>query len=98
MCTKWFTNGALPGYIKASAADAIPVPGLGGSLCGVLVGELGKHCTAAQIAHGGDYCSKTLMAGGCDDSFWLSATFAANAVKINPAGTPGNSPLCGMGK
>jgi hypothetical protein len=35
----------------------------------------------------GDYCSTTQSPGGCNDSVWLSATFAANAVKIYESNT-----------
>jgi hypothetical protein len=38
----------------------------------------------------GNYCSSPPGPGGCDDSFWLAATFAASAVNINSGtGMPG---------
>ena len=36
-----------------------------------------------KIIAKGDYCSTSNKPGDCQDSFWLSATFAAAAVKIN---------------
>jgi hypothetical protein len=87
-CPQWFTNGSLTGFMSGKAANAVPVPGLGGTLCGILcpTAGLGSTCTAAEETSCGDYCSTTHMPGGCNDSFWLSATFAANAAKINPTG------------
>jgi hypothetical protein len=85
-CPKWFTNGALAGYITLAQADKVPIAALGGeSLCSLLVGTT---CTPADYTTKGDYCSTPAPAGGgsCKDSFWLSATFAANAVKLNPTG------------
>lgn len=85
-CPKWFTNGALGGFITLANADKVPIIELGGeSLCSLLVGAT---CTPADYDTKGDYCSTPAPAGGgsCKDSFWLAATFAANAVKLNPTG------------
>ena len=92
-CPKWFTNGALAGYITLAEADKVCVSVLTESLCVLLTGSLGvacnvcggasdKCCGAADFMKG-DYCSTTHAAGGCNDSDWLAATFAANAVKIS---------------
>jgi hypothetical protein len=95
-CPKWFTNGALAGYITLAAADTVYVELLMGSLCTLLVGKAGAeaHCTATEMMTGGDYCSTSADGTGCNDSVWLAATFAANAVQV----APGGSPLCGAGK
>jgi hypothetical protein len=79
-CPKWFTNGSLAGYITLADAQNVFVAALGENLCALL--ETESTC----MPNMGDYCSTTGTAGGCKDSFWLSATFAANAVKINPTG------------
>jgi hypothetical protein len=79
-CPKWFTNGSLAGYITLADAKNVFVAALGEDLCALL--ETQSSCMMGM----GDYCSTTHSAGGCKDSFWLSATFAANAVKINPTG------------
>jgi hypothetical protein len=87
-CPKWYTAGAIGGFITLVDAQDIELP-LGASLCSVLVhGLSGTPCSSSDIAHGGDYCSATEKAGGCQDSRWLAATFAANAVKISDAGPP----------
>jgi hypothetical protein len=44
------------------------------------------HCSkdaSGKITAMGDYCSQSNSAGGCADSFWLAATIAASAAKIN---------------
>jgi hypothetical protein len=91
-CERWFTAGSLAGYITLDEADNVPVALLAGvSLCVVLTGSAmttdgGKNCSRdmnGNILAKGDYCSTTNSAGGCGDSFWLAATFAASAVKIN---------------
>jgi hypothetical protein len=85
-CPKWFTNGALGGYMTLMEANGVPVPTLGSTatLCGLLIGKAGDACTSADYTMG-DYCS---TGGSCTDSVWLSATFAANAVKINDSKAP----------
>jgi hypothetical protein len=86
-CPKWFTNGALAGYMTLADANQVPVPVLGktATLCGVLVESvgLGNACTASDL-NMGDYSSPD---GTPNDSVWLSATFAANAVKIHESTT-----------
>jgi hypothetical protein len=59
------------------------VPATGGVMCGATPCPACKRDASGKIAFQGDYCSTTKAAGGCADSFWLSATFAASAVKIN---------------
>jgi hypothetical protein len=81
-CPKWFTNGALAGYITLKDANTVDIMTVGGTLCGVLTQHIGSSCTSPSDFTMGDYCSTTQSPGGCNDSFWLSATFAANAVKI----------------
>jgi hypothetical protein len=98
-CERWFTAGSLGGYITLDEADNVPVATLGNiSLCVFLTGgssvvDGGKACArdmSGKIIARGDYCSTTQSAGGCGDSFWLAATFAASAVKINDGkGMPG---------
>ena len=34
----------------------------------------------------GDYCSLTATPGGCADSYWFAATFAASAVTVDQTG------------
>jgi len=97
-CAKWDTAATLGGYITLEEADQVTVTILNESLCVVLTGDPGatapagsnvKKCkrTNGKIdlppANQGDYCAATEQAGGCRDSFWLSATFAASAVNIN---------------
>jgi hypothetical protein len=86
-CPKWFNNGSLAGFITLEEANAVSLAGagVGGTLCGLLTVGAGKTCTPADYTMG-DYCS---TGGSCNDSAWLSATFAANAVKISGgAATP----------
>ncbi len=95
-CAKWKTAGSLGGYITIEAADLVPVDVLNESLC-VLLTQATKDPTTTppgrcprvdgKLTQKGDYCSTTKMAGGCQDSFWLAATFAASAVKINDGKT-----------
>jgi hypothetical protein len=94
-CPKWYTGGAFVGYMKLVDADAVILQ-TGESLCAILVQETAApvdggpvRCTPADLTKG-DYCSMG-DAGGCTDSVWLAATFAANAVKISPSG----SSFCG---
>ncbi|WP_394841558.1 hypothetical protein LZC95_31345 [Pendulispora brunnea] len=97
VCTKWKTAAALGGYITLEEADKVDVVDLTQSLCVVLTKAVGetddkgiKRCprgTDGKLnlsdAQKGDYCSNPKGAGGCRDSFWLTATFAASAVNIN---------------
>ena len=91
-CVRWTTAGSLGGYITLSEADQVLVPQLGESLCVLLTGGSSidtsnpneKTCKkdASGIIAKGDFCSTTQKAGGCQDAFWLAATFAASAAKI----------------
>jgi hypothetical protein len=89
-CERWHTAGALGGFITLSDADAVTLPQLGKSLCilltgGVSVDPTGTHCakdSSGKITATGDFCSTTDAPGGCADSYWFAATFAASAVKI----------------
>jgi hypothetical protein len=93
-CSKWLTDGALTGYITLEQADQVVVPILSRTLCvvlqdaeGVMPSDGGSIAQCARDASGhiagkGDYCSTTQRPGGCQDAFWLEATFAASAVKI----------------
>jgi hypothetical protein len=94
-CSKWLTDGTLTGYITLEQADQVDVLLLSRTLCvilenaaGVLPPDGGSISQCARDSSGhitgkGDYCSTTHSPGGCQDSFWLEATFAASAVKIN---------------
>jgi hypothetical protein len=93
-CSKWLTAGALGAYMTLEDADSVPLSILPSTLCVLLTGMHGTSpndagintCprnTDGSISAKGDYCSTTQSAGGCADSFWLSATFAASAVTIN---------------
>jgi hypothetical protein len=95
-CEKWHTAGALGGYITLEDADTVFVPQLNESLCALLTGDkdpMTEKCNrdGTAIKAKGDYCSTTKSAGGCMDSYWLTATFAAAAVKMKPASS---DPLC----
>ena len=101
-CVRWTTAGSLGGFITLDEADGVDVPQLAESLCVLLAPNATvdtsdpneKRCQKDGTGHvlaKGDFCSTTDSAGGCDDSFWLSATFAASAVKISA--TP-NQPAC----
>jgi hypothetical protein len=97
-CERWHTAGSLAGFITLEDADTVPLVDLGGeSLCALLTGATPdpntKKCprTGGKIVPQGDYCSTTLSAGGCADSFWLAATFAASAATINDGA---NVPQC----
>jgi hypothetical protein len=99
-CQKWKTAGSLGGFITLDEADNVPISLLGGkSLCIFLTGASGTdiapdglHCArdaSGKIILKGDYCSNPIGPGGCEDSYWLAATFAAAAVTINDgAGVP----------
>lgn len=86
ICTKWTTSGALGGYITLDEADSVKIRELNNkSLCSFLSGETELTCkrdASGAVLYKGDYCSKTSAPGGCQDSVWLAATFAASAVKI----------------
>jgi hypothetical protein len=88
-CPKWYTGGAIGGYITLADAQNIDVVLLQSTLCSVLVNgvESEGSCKASDMTKG-DYCSTTQKAGDCGDSFWLAATFAANAVSIADGGSP----------
>jgi hypothetical protein len=103
-CSKWRTDGSLGGYISIEESDKVMVQDLSATLCVLLTASSGmspgvpcgsqtcltcKKDASGNIAFKGDFCSQTMSPGGCGDSFWLSATFAASAVKINDGtGTP----------
>jgi hypothetical protein len=90
-CQRWHTAGSLGGYITLAEADGVFIQDLQKSLCvlltrGVSVDESQQHCakdSSGKIIVAGDYCSQPAGPGGCADSFWLAATFAASAAKIN---------------
>lgn len=86
LCPKWNTAGALGGFITLEQADAVKIRDLNNkSLCSFLSAGSGLVCdrdASGKIAFEGDYCSKDKAPGGCKDSVWLAATFAASAVKI----------------
>jgi hypothetical protein len=89
-CSKWRTAGALGGAITLEDADKVPLTILPETLCVLLTGgskqDGGQGCArdgSNNIVAKGDYCSTSNKPGDCQDSFWLSATFAAAAVVIN---------------
>jgi hypothetical protein len=94
-CPKWFNEGSLAGHVPLKDADVVGVPNLFTSLCHLLIGGDGEVCTNSLGAKYrcctpgdmtlGDYCSS---GDSCSDSDWFSATFAANAVKINDSTAP----------
>lgn len=93
-CSRWHTGGTIGGYITLEDADHVNVDLLNETLCILLAGVSPKpqdgKCPrdgAGKIQAKGDYCSTSGKAGDCADSFWLSATFAAAAVKINDGST-----------
>jgi len=88
-CSKWNTGGVVGGFIKLCDADQSLIPEIGESLCVFLTGSAADstgHCYPESLSLG-DYCSTTLTAGGCQDSLWFAATFAASAVKVDASGT-----------
>ena len=99
VCSKWNTAGSIGGYITLEEADNVFIKDLNRSLCVVLsqgspAPDLKCERENGQIKFKGDYCSQTKQPGGCQDSAWLAATFAAAAVKIyesNDSSTPGCS-------
>ena len=97
-CYKWNTAGSLGGYITIKEADNVNIKDLAQSLCAFLTGQkdpMTNKCTrdgSGNLPATGDYCSTTKAAGGCKDSFWLAATFAASAAKIFDG--KGSVPAC----
>jgi hypothetical protein len=97
-CAKWKTDASIAGYITLEQADKVSVPllttadGTPKTLCVLLSGDPGPKCkrdASNAIAYKGDYCSTSKSAGGCADSVWMAATFAASSVNINDGtGTP----------
>ncbi|MGO9709227.1 MAG: hypothetical protein ACLQBL_10205 [Polyangiaceae bacterium] len=88
-CSKWLTAGALTGFITLNQANKVQVVSLNKTLCALLTGDAsGPNSSCPTDASGnvtdkGNYCSSPTGPGGCDDSYWLAATFAASAVNIN---------------
>lgn len=86
LCPKWSTAGSLGGFITLEQADAVKIRDLNNkSLCAFLASDSGLVCARdpnGQIQYKGDFCSKDKQPGGCQDSVWLAATFAASAAKI----------------
>lgn len=85
LCSKWTTSGSLGGFITLEEADGVLIRDLNNkSLCSFLAGEPDKCArdAAGKILFQGDYCSTDHKPGGCADSVWLAATFAASAAKI----------------
>ena len=87
-CPAWHPAAAIGGYITLEDADAIFIKELNQSLCVLLTqsAPLTKCVRDAtgKIAQRGDYCSSPGGAGGCQDSYWFAATFAASAAVIDP--------------
>jgi hypothetical protein len=95
VCSKWRTAGSMAGFITLEDADSIDVSAFGQSLCSLLTKTSGAKCPrdgAGNITLKGDYCGKTRSACDCRDSFWVAATFAASAVRINDGSSV---PECG---
>lgn len=85
-CSKWKTAGAMAGFISLEDADGVDVSAFQQSLCALLTKFKGPKCPrdgAGKITLEGDYCGTTRKACDCRDSFWVAATFAASAVRIN---------------
>lgn len=94
-CQRWHTAGSVSGFITLKDADAVPVPGSGFTLCVMLTNQPAGHCAtdaAGDIVVKGDFCSQTNAPGGCADSLWIAATFAASAAQITDSST---DPRCG---
>ena len=92
-CSRWTTAGSLGGFITLYEANGVAVPQLSETLCMLLSPTAPvdtsdpnlKKCAVDSAGHvqaTGDYCSTTQSPGGCKDSDWLAATFAASAAKI----------------
>ncbi len=87
-CQPWKTGGSIGGFITLEDADKVDVSVTQSSLCVILTQKPKGPDNKCQRIGGkidgeGDYCSTTKSPGGCKDSFWLAATFAASAIKIN---------------
>jgi hypothetical protein len=88
VCPKWYTAGALGGFITIEEADAVDIKEINASLCVLLTKSPKDPATnkckreGGKIPFKGDYCSTSDKAGDCQDSFWLAASFAASAAKI----------------
>jgi hypothetical protein len=88
-CSKWITAGSLGGFITLEEADNVEIKELSKSLCVLLTKSEKDPATNkckrenGKIPFKGDYCSTSDKPGDCQDSFWLAATFAASATKIN---------------
>jgi hypothetical protein len=92
-CSLWHSAGSFSGYITLAQADTVIVATLANeSLCVLLTGDnsptdsgMNEKCTETGL-HAGDYCAPANGQPGhaCSngDSVWLSAQFAASAVKI----------------
>jgi hypothetical protein len=101
-CQRWHTAGSFSGFITLKEADTVNVVTLGKSLCVLLTNGTsttngGQNCAtdaAGSIVAQGDFCSQTSAAGGCADSSWMAATFAASAAKIDTTST---DPACNGG-
>ncbi|AKV02395.1 hypothetical protein AKJ09_09058 [Labilithrix luteola] len=96
LCSKWNTSGSLGGYITLEEADSVLIRDIGNkSLCSFLAAETALKCPRdanGKIVFQGDFCSVDKQPGGCGDSVWLAATFAASAAKIfDGQGTAGCS-------
>jgi hypothetical protein len=101
-CERWTTAGSLAGFITLKQANTVLVPQEGESLCVLLTNSQSidpnspmgfTKCetdSSGNVMATGDFCSTTMTAGGCADSDWLAATFAASAVKI----VAPNQPAC----
>jgi hypothetical protein len=89
-CERWHTAGAMGGFITLKEADTVLVQELGKSLCVLLTDGTsttngGMSCAkdaSGNITAQGDFCSTTDSPGGCQDSSWFAATFAASAAKV----------------
>jgi len=94
-CERWRTYGSLGGFITLTEANAVNVVTLGKSLCVLLTGGVstadgGTQCATnpdGSVTAKGDFCSTTDSPGGCEDSYWLAAAFAASAATINDGST-----------
>jgi hypothetical protein len=90
-CQRWHTDGSLGGFITLKEANGVNVQTLGKSLCVLLTGGTsttpdGVNCAtdaSGNIVAKGDFCSTSNSPGGCQDSYWLAATFSASAALIN---------------
>jgi hypothetical protein len=91
LCERWHTAGSIGGFITLQEAEQVYVRQEQETLCALLTVGLGQtNCPKnanGEVTAMGDYCSKTQTPGGCADSYWLAATFAASAVVINDSPT-----------